>query len=214
MGAQRSKDAYGSAALRPPARRARRMRSLPTLTTDNSGSAAIEFGLVGVVIILLVIEAMQVGFYFYTEAVVERATSKAARQILTGGVANQSLSADQFRANVLCPLLAPGISCSSIVTNIQTVSEGTSPGGFYAFVNANQTALVKPAMDNTKTAFCPGQNGSYVFLQVYYAMPVFSPTWLALGSTTWNGSTVHFISSTAAFKNEPFQIGTQSASTC
>ena len=59
-------------------------------------------------------------------------------------------------------------------------------------------------MDDTKTAFCPGSSGSYVYVQVYYAMPTVSPVWRAL-ATTWNGAAVHFIGTSAAFKNEPFQ---------
>ncbi len=181
---------------------------------DRSGSVAIEFAFVGLLIILLVLETMQAGYYFYTEAALDRATSKSARQILTGTVANQGMTADNFRTSVLCPLLAPGMSCANVVTNIQTVPENLSPGGFYSFVNSTQTGLVTPAMDNTKTTFCPGQNGSYVYVQVYYAMPTFSPFWLALSSTVWNGNKIHFIYSTAAFKNEPFQLGSQYSGTC
>ena len=184
------------------------------LRRDRSGSVAVEFGFVGLLIVLLVLETVQAGFYFYSSAALERASTRSARQILTGSIANQGMTADDFRTKVLCPLLASGMRCSSVVTNIQTVSESLSPGGFYNYVNASQTGLITPAMDNTKTTFCPGQNGSYVYVQVYYAMPTFSPFWLALASTSWNGLNVHFIASTAAFKNEPFQLGSLYSGTC
>ena len=172
---------------------------------STGGAAALEFALVGSMVLLIPLETLQDGLYFYDSASLDRATAKAVRQIMTGAVPNQNLTADQFRTTILCPLLPATISCASVITNVVAVSEGVGPsGGFYAFINAAQTGIVQPTMDNSKTAFCPGSSGSYVYVQVYYAMPTVSPIWRAL-STTWNGSPVHFIRTSAAFKNEPFQ---------
>lgn len=171
---------------------------------ERSGVSAVEFALVVPAFIMLVIETLQLGFYFYTSASLDHATSSAARQILTGAVNQAGLTAAQFRTQVLCPALPGSMSCANVVTNILDVPEATSPGGFYAYVNASQTGITPPAMDNTKTSFCPGSSGSYVYIQVYYAMPVLSPIWTAT-ATNWNGSNVHFVSASAAFKNEPFQ---------
>ncbi len=177
--------------------------------TATTGSAAVEFALVGGVAILLVVEAMQAGLYFFVSASLDRATAKAARQILTGGVSGQSLTAAQFRSQVLCPLLPSMMPCSNVITNIQTVPEGTSPNGFYSFVNSDQSGIIVPAMDNNKTSYCIGTTGSYVYIQVFYAMPTVSPAWTALSSASWNGGAVHFVGAYAAFKNEPFQAAAQ-----
>ncbi len=180
---------------------------------QRSGSVAVEFALIGLVSLELVTEAMQAGLYFYSSAAVERATTAASRAILTGSVANQGLNAAQFRTTVVCPSLTSlGLSCGNIITNIQTVPEAVSPGGFYTLLNSAQTKLLLPAsMDNTKTSFCIGGTGSYVYVQVFYALPVISPIW-RLNATTWNGTSSYFIQSTAVFKNEPFQ--TASSGTC
>ena len=175
---------------------------------DTSATAAIEFGMVGVLIILLVVETMQAGLYFYTAASLEFATNKAARQILTGAVSSQGLTAAQFRTQVLCPLLPAAMSCSSVITNLRTVAEDVYPNGFYAFVKTDQSGINQPTMDNTQTSFCPGAAGAYVYLQVFYAMPVVSPTWKIVASTLWNGSAVHFVGAASAFENEPFQGNT------
>lgn len=174
---------------------------------DRAGVSAIEFAMIAPVLILLIVETLQAGFYFYTSASLNHATQYGARQILVGAVEQQGLTAAQFRTQVLCPQLPATMSCSNIITNIQNVPEGTNPNGFYAFVNSSQTGVVPPTMDNNQTSFCPGSTGSYVYIQAYYAMPLISPIWLAVGSTSWNGSTVHFVSSYAAFKNEPFTGG-------
>ena len=169
----------------------------------------IDFAMVVPAFLLLVVETMQIGVYFYTLASLDHATNGAARQIMTGAVSSAGLTAAQFRTQILCPLLPGSMSCSSIVTNIQNVPEAISPAGFYTFVNANATAIIAPTMDNNVTSFCPGNAGSYLYIQVYYAMPVISPIWYAVASVNWNGSTVHFVSAASAFKNEPFQSSSQ-----
>ncbi len=190
---------------------AQRYAALPrAFATAREASAAVEFGLIALVSLELLTEAMQAGLYFYTSAGLEHATSKAARQILTGNASNQGLTAAQFRSNMICPALAAvNLSCGNMVSNIQTVSEDVYPNGFYQFVNNTQTTLIRPALDNSKTSYCIGAPGSYVFAQVLYAMPVFSPIWRVY-ATSFNGAPSFILQSTAAFRNEPFQTGSPS----
>jgi Flp pilus assembly protein TadG len=183
-----------------------RMRTaFKRLAGERSGVSAAEFALVVPAFLLLVVETLQLGLYFYISASLDHATSDAARQILTGAVGQAGLTATQFRTQVLCPALPGSMSCANIVTNVLDVPEATSPNGFYTYLNTTQTGIAPPSMNNALTSFCPGSTGSYVYIQVYYAMPVLSPIWMAAASVTWNGSTVHFVSASAAFKNEPFQ---------
>jgi Flp pilus assembly protein TadG len=201
-----------ASSLRKAARRWLSLRGrASTFGRDRRGAAAVEFAMIGVLCIGLIIETMQAGLYFYTSASLERATGKAVRQIMTGAVASQGLSAAQFRTTVLCPLLPAAMSCANVVTNINTVSEDVAPNGFYSFVNTTQSAIVPPTMDNTQTSFCAGSTSSVIYAQIYYAMPVISPVWRAIAATNWNGRSVTFVTSAAAFKNEPFQGTTQPA---
>lgn len=157
--------------------------------------------------ILLVLGSMQLGLYLYVSAALDYATSRAMRQVRTGSASSSSLTAAQFRTNILCPLLPSMMSCSNIVTNIQTVAQAASPNGFYTFVNSNQSGILPPTMDNSQTAFCTGSTGSVVYAQIYYAMPLLFLSMFNLPSATWNGQSVYFVGSYAAFKNEPFQGG-------
>ena len=178
---------------------------------DRIGSVAVEFALVGLLCIELIVETMQAGLYFYTSASLEFATGKAMRQIMTGSVNGQGLTAAQFRSNVLCPLLPGAMSCANVVTNINTVAEDVAPNGFYSFVNTAQSAVLLPSMNNTQTSFCTGTTSSVVYAQVFYAMPLISPIWRALAPGSANGNAVYYVASGAAFKNEPFQGGNQQA---
>ena len=184
---------------------------LARLRSNDSALSAIEFGLLAPILFMLIIETVQIGLYFYTAAGLKDATSYAARQIMTGATLNAGLTANQFLTQILCPQLRASLSCANVVVNIQTVEEGASPGGFYTLLNANQTDVATPAtMNNNQTRFCIGRPGSYVAVEVYYAMPVISPIWLA-SATNWNGSNVHFVSAVTAFKNEPFHTSNHPA---
>lgn len=172
---------------------------------DRRGAVAIEFAIVAALSIELLLELLQVGFYFYASAGVERAMLKASRAIATGRVNGQSLTAGQFMSQVLCPnITAAGLSCANVVSNIQTVSEGTNPNGFYSLLNASRTGLQQPPLDNTKTSYCPGVSQSYVYVQILYALPVFSPVWRAFAGS-FNGSPSYILQATSTFRNEPFQ---------
>lgn len=181
---------------------------------DRSGVTVIEFAMLSPVFLGVMFMIAQLGLYFYASASLYYATAKAARQVMTGAVASQSLTAAQFRTNVLCPLLPGSMSCSNIVTNVQVVPAGNSGSGWTALTNYAASAsdprgytmssLNSPAMNNNNTTFCIGSGGSLVAMQIYYAMPVLGIAQMLTNSTTFNGQSVIFIGATAAWKNEPF----------
>jgi Flp pilus assembly protein TadG len=181
------------------------------LVRERQGSTAVEFGLIGTAIVFLILGAMQVGLYLYTSAAMEAAVTKAMRQVMTGTASAGAMTAAQFRSNILCPLLPGGLSCSNVITNLVIVSQGTNPNGFYQFVNAAQSWIVPPTMDNTQTSFCTGTAGSVVYAQVYYAMPVVLPFVFANKTAQWQGRSAFFVGAFAAFRNEPFQSNSQGA---
>jgi Flp pilus assembly protein TadG len=190
---------------RPRALSRRRRTLSARFIGERSAVAAIEFAMVSPILILLILETFQLGLYFYTSATLNYATNAAARQIRVGAVAASSETAAQFKAN-FCSYLSGAMPCANVIQNLYTVPEGISPAGFYAFLNTSQTGLAPPQTNTAIPAtFCPGQPGSVIYVQNYYAMPIFSPIWYAVGSQNFNGSVVHFVLATAAFKNEPYQ---------
>lgn len=171
--------------------------------------------MVAPILILLIVEILQIGFYLYTSASLNYATNVAARQIRIGATAQLGSTALQFKTT-FCGLLPSTMSannCANVLQNLYSVPEGVRPsGGFYAFLNAAHTGLAPPQTNLAiAPTFCPGKPSSLIYIQNYYAMPVFSPIWYAIGSQTWNGATVHFVLATAAFKNEPYTGAAQDA---
>jgi Flp pilus assembly protein TadG len=185
----------------------------PPFRVDAGAATAVEFALLIPVFSALLYVIAQIGLYFYFSASLYNVTEQATRQILVGAVANQGLSAADYRTKVLCPLLPFEMSCNNIITNIQ-VAPSQSSGGFYSLTNYTadpnnplgytMTGLITPPMDNNKTSYCIGGGGSVVAVQVYYAMPVLGLAWILSGATRYNGQDVIFITASSVFMNEPF----------
>jgi len=161
--------------------------------------------MIGAPFLLMILEIFQSALFVYYSGMLNHAAQSTARQIMTGSVQNEGLTATQFKTNLLCPLLPATMSCSSVIVNLQTFSEAGYPGGFYAFVNSTQTGIIVPPLNDSQTSFCPGGSGQYVYLQVFYAMPLIGTVWLPAVTTTFQGQTVKLVSAAAAFKNEPYQ---------
>jgi Flp pilus assembly protein TadG len=188
-------------------------RALTRFLANRAATTAIEFAILMPIFCWFVFEISQIGIYFYYSASLYNATNNAVRQILVGAAQNQSLTAAQFRANVLCPLLPSNMSCGDVITNIQ-IAPTYASGSFYnltniTYTNSNplgyvMTGLTPPTMNNNSTSFCIGSSGSVVAVEVYYAMPVLGLPWMLSGATNWNGQKVVFITATSVFKNEPF----------
>jgi Flp pilus assembly protein TadG len=173
---------------------------------DRRGASAVEFAMVGSMLIATIIFVMMLGLLLYIGQALDRATAVAARQIMTGAVQKQGLSQSTFISNVLCPSLPAMFVCSKVIVNVQTVSEAAGPNGYYLFANNTQTGLIIPTLSNSSSQFNPGIQASYVYMQVIYPI-TFLPSFMASmfsAGVTYNGSPAYLTVSTAAFRNEQY----------
>jgi Flp pilus assembly protein TadG len=180
-------------------------RGLAAFRDCRSGVTAIEFAFAGPILFIAMLEILQGGMFLYNSAAIERATVAAARAIQVGNLTSQNASdAQNFRTQVLCPALMPGMACGNVVTNLQRAN--MDGAGYGAFVKPDLSGLVDVAMDNNQTSYCPSAPGAYQYLQVFYAMPLISPLWRSTVGRRWSGNdqTVVFVRAAAAFRNEPY----------
>jgi Flp pilus assembly protein TadG len=192
---------------------AARQRRAARFFADRRAATAVEFALIAAPLLLTIMEVLQTALYVYFSGQLNHATQVAARQILTGSIQNAATSASDFQTKILCPLLPSVMSCNNVFVNVYAFSEGTTiPSGFNNFVSGSPPSIKIPSLTSTGI-FCPGmpqqpgsgqQSPQYVYVQVLYAMPLFGSVWLPVTTTTYNGKTVKVISSSAAFRNEPF----------
>src|SRR4051812_27531485 len=106
------------------------MRFLKLLTFERrfgaarSGATAVEFALVGPLFLLALVEILQGGLYLFCSAAISKATTDAGRVVMLGALDSNSASADGFRSNSVCGNLLAGLSCSNVVTSLQSTTLG------------------------------------------------------------------------------------------
>ena len=181
------------------------MASVKQFARDRRGSSAVEFALVSFFLIMTIMFVMGVALVLYEGEALDYATSKAARQIMTGQVQTNVTTQSGFRTAVLCPFLPAAMSCGNVIINVQTITEARQPGGYYALVNASATALNMPTLAVDAGTYSVGTQGSFEYVQVIYPV-TFLPGFFSkmLGGATYNGSPAFLLVSTATFKNEQY----------
>jgi len=174
---------------------------------QNSGSAAIEFAIVTPVFLAMMFSTFEVGWFFYTNSVLDAATDMAGRQVRTGQVQeNSSLATPQDQFNYLygeiCDVLDTWGTCSSILTmELQTF------GSFAALAAATDPMKCadSPPEDIAAIPFQPGNELQIVRVRVCLIYNTLNP---AIGANLADGSDGqrHLIS-TIIFQNEPYAEG-------
>lgn len=166
---------------------------------DTRGSAALEFAIVGLpffAVIFAIIE-MAVDFMIYAE--IDTAVQRSVADIRSGIVQMQSMTASQFKSQVLCPKM-PGLTCSSILLNVATM-----PGV------GDWLAWPADSIDPAIQKWCPGGPSDAVLVQVGYPVPLASMIWA--GSLSTQDGTRYYVSS-AGLRNDPYGVPFSAAAGC
>jgi hypothetical protein len=162
---------------------------------DASGSAAIEFALVAVPLLLLLLIILEVGVVFFANYSLEHATAQGARMLRTGQAQAQKFDAAKFKAEVCKHITAP-LTCGKLKLDVKR------------YTNFSGTEMTQPldASGGLKTNFSydPGAGGDVVVVRAFY--PLDLPARLPLDirmSNMKDGN--RLLIATVAFRNEPFQ---------
>jgi Flp pilus assembly protein TadG len=174
---------------------------LKAFWSDRSGVTAVEFALVGPPFLLLLIGLLEVGTAYFASVTLENGVQTVSRQIRTGEIQAQSLTAAQFKIK-LCDEVGPLIPCDANLYVDARV--------FNSF-NASQTppSPLDPNTGQINPAFTfnPGTAGDIVLVRAFYVWQVATPLLGALlaNMTANNGSTSQdiLLGSAAVFRNEP-----------
>lgn len=158
-------------------------RGLRALFQSRRGTTAVEFAIVGPVMLLLMFAIIEDALMLFTQAVLDSATQQASRQIMIGAI-NTSAG---FQA-ALCADGSPLLNCSKL--HFDVVSGSAFP--------ASVTLPGSDGSFGTDNTFDPGGADQFVLVEVAYDQP-YVTAWL---STLAGGGRV--LLSTRAFRNEPF----------
>lgn len=136
----------------------------------------------GPVLLLLVVMILENGLMLFAQAVLDNATTTAARQIQIGAVTTNAA----FRSAV-CANMSTFLNCA----NLQ----------FYVASSSNAfPAVAMPSSNGSffASSFSTGNGDDYVLVEVAYDRAYVSPWLISLDSNGW------VLLSTQAFQNEPF----------
>ncbi len=97
---------------KPAARRKRTMSTLIRLRKDQTGTTAIEFGMLAMPFLMFMMSIAGYGHYWLTNSQLNFAVSTAARQIRTGEAQRQAKTVDDFKQAV-CDNLTVMVECNS-----------------------------------------------------------------------------------------------------
>lgn len=166
--------------------------------TDKKGAAAVELALVALPFFALIIAALQLGLFFFSQSALEIATEKSARLVLTGSVQAQATTQQQFLATVCSKLPSILSNCSNLMVDARVYTSFSGANTAAPTVTYNPDGTVA----NTWTYNVGGAN-DIVVLRVMYLLPVVTgPLGFNIGNTSYGK---RLLMATAVFKNEPYQ---------
>ena len=173
------------------------------LVRDCSGSAPLEFAILGSFFLLLMIGILALGLVFVGNMTLENAVDQGARLIRTGEAQSQGFDAATFKSE-LCKHLTAPLSCANVKLDVKTCS---------TFGSCDLTPPDLCSSAPTNLSYNPGVGGDIVVVSAYYEWDLLAklpilPIWKNRSVDTRgcmpNGDDM--LSARVAFRNEPFKL--------
>ena len=161
----------------------------------ESGMATVEFGLIGMVYLMMILGALEISYAVFLQVVLDNAARDAARQIRTGQVQVANSPQTTF-STLLCNDVSWLIPCTSLLYQAQAFWQWSEANtGMSSGISRNSNGSLASA------GFNAGSPGEIVVITVTYNYSFFTP-WMAslLGGSY--GATL--LTSTVVFQNEPY----------
>ena len=162
----------------------------------QSGAAAVEFALVATPFFLLLFGIIELAFIFLVSSSLENATAEAARTIRTGQMqSGGGATASSFKTAICNNFGWLQSDCTAnLSVDVRTYQT-------FASVTAPQP-VTNGTFNAAALTFAPGGPNDIVVVRAYYQWPLIAPM-LSQALQQLNGGKA-LITSTAAFRNEPY----------
>ena len=181
----------------PLKKRIRRMASNPfrRFRRDESGTSAIEFGIVALPFLVLLFAIIETSLVFFSGQVLETAVSDSARLILTGQAQAGGLNQTTFK-NAVCERITGLLDCANgIYVDVRTFST-------FGSINFNPPLDADGKLKPGDFIYQPGGAGEIVVVRLFYQFPISVPKLIPSLINMYGDK--HLLIATAAFRNEPF----------
>lgn len=171
-----------------------RSGALGRFRRERGGAVAIEFALVAGPFFFLLFSIIEVALVFLASQVLELATTKASRLILTGQAQAQNFNQAAFKSAV-CQNASILIKCSGIAVDVRTYNS-------FSAASTSRPVNGSGQVNYGGMSYGGGNGGDIVVVRVVYEWPVMMPSFgLTIGNLS-NGK--RLLMATTAFRNEPF----------
>ena len=181
---------------------ARLRRTGRALARSERGATAVELALIAVPFFLLLFGTIELALVFLLSTSLENATDMAARQVRTGEMQTAGgASASTFKT-LVCNNLGwlKGDCATNLYVDVRTFASFQTVSSPQPITTSGNPP--KKTFDQSKLAFNMGNAGDIVVVRTYYTWPLITPMVQQAIQTLSDGKMV--ISSTAAFRNEPY----------
>jgi len=176
----------------------RKLRFIKRYKESEDGATAVEFGLVAAPFFYLLLAIFETGIMLFSEYVIENGTAQASRLIRTGQA--KDFTQQEFKDKV-CEGLGAFLDCTNrLYVDVQSFTDFSSVNTISAIEgDEGEEELSEDITLNSN--FDPGAELEVVVVRVYYDWKLFTPG-ISYLSELAGGR--RLLSSSAAFRNEPF----------
>lgn len=172
---------------------------------SQSGTAAIEYGLIATPFLMLLWAIVETGLMFWTNQVLEESLSQASRSLLTGesrtlyASANPVSNLAAFRDNVCARVPAGLIDCSKLYVDVQVYSDFAGASSS----TAASAPVVGNKLDTSKFSYNQPATNQIVVVRAALDYKLFLNAWASAGLSDIGGGRRAIVASTV-FRAEPF----------
>ncbi|NBC36944.1 pilus assembly protein [Novosphingobium sp. FSY-8] len=135
------------------------------LIADDSGAIAMEFGLIGPMMIALVLGILNIALIFLAQQGLQSTVEEAGRIVMTGQAQNASMTQAQFKT-AACAKLPPFMSCNRLYVDVNTAASYATATTGRVTLTYNASGVVTNTMNYTL-----GSRGDIVVVRLMYLWP-------------------------------------------
>jgi Flp pilus assembly protein TadG len=182
--------------------------ALARFARAQRGATAVEFGLVGMLAMLMLFGVLELGLILLTVVTLENATEHVSRRIRTGDFqTNTANTKAAFKTEVCAAMTWLESTCDEkLDVDVRTFDD-------FAGLAAS-TPQPAEEFDPDSTCWTPGQPTDIVLVRVYYRWRLITPLMGQVFESMGPGSGVRLLSIATAFRNEPYSDDPPEGAAC
>jgi Flp pilus assembly protein TadG len=187
----------GAAQSSPRWRLPRLSVTLKRFRRDESGSHALEFGLVAIPFFALLFAIIETAFSFWAGQILDATMQDASRLVLTGQAQSGTAITDlaTFKSVAVCPKLPAFLDCANVKVDVRSAASFATVPPFTPDAAGNY--------DTSTFGYQKTNAGDIVVVRAVYPFPIYT-SFLGIPGTVSLTDHKRMLISVATFRNEPF----------